>query len=209
MLNKVIIFGYSGHAYSIIDAALSVGDQVAFYCEKKECKKNPFNIPFLGNESELDYKNYTNYVFFPAIGDNYKRKELTQFIEENELKRTKIIHSSSIISDYSLIDHSSFIGNGTIVNAMCSIGKGVIINTGSIVEHECEVSDFVHIAPGTVLLGNVKVGALSFVGANSVVKPGVKIGVSCTIGAGSVILEDVPDYTTVVGNPARIIRKDE
>ena len=52
-------------------------------------------------------------------------------------------------------------------------------------------------------------GAHSFVGANSVVKPGVKIGVSCTIGAGSVILEDVPDYTTVVGNPARIIRKDE
>jgi len=209
MYKKVIILGYSGHAYSIIDAAQSVGDKVAFYCEKKECSKNPFNIPFLGNENELNYKNYTNYVFFPAIGDNSKRKELTLFIEEYQLKKTKIIHSSSIISDYSSIDHSSFIGNGTIVNAMCSIGKGVIINTGSIVEHECVISDFVHIAPGAVLLGNVQVGAHSFVGANSVVKPGVKIGVSCTIGAGSVILEDVPDYTKVVGNPARIISKNE
>ncbi|MDA7762969.1 acetyltransferase [Crocinitomicaceae bacterium] len=209
MYKKVIIFGYSGHAYSIIDAVKSVGDDISFYCEKKECSKNPFNIPFLGNESKLNYNNYTNYIFFPAIGDNSKRKELTLFIEENQLKKTKIVHSSSIISDYSSIDHSSFIGKGTIVNAICSIGKGVIINTGSIVEHECEISDFVHIAPGTVLLGNVKVGALSFVGANSVVKPGVNIGVSCTIGAGSVILEDVPDYSTVVGNPARIIRKDE
>ena len=209
MYNKVIIFGYSGHAYSIIDAVKSIGNEVSFYCEKKECRKNPFNIPYLGNESELNYKNFTNYIFFPAIGDNNKRKELTLFIEENQLKKTKIIHSSSIISDYSSIEHSTFIGNGTIVNAMCTIGKGVILNTGSIVEHECEVSDFVHIAPGTVLLGNVQVGAHSFVGANSVVKPGVKIGESCTIGAGSVILENVPDYTTVVGNPARIIRKDE
>ena len=37
---------------------------------------------------------------------------------------------------------------------------------------------------------------------------GVKIGRWCTIGAGTVVIKDVPDGAMVVGNPARIIRKE-
>ena len=34
------------------------------------------------------------------------------------------------------------------------------------------------------------------------------IGDNVTIGAGSVVLKDIPDNCTVVGNPARIVRKE-
>nr|MBP7472331.1 serine acetyltransferase [Prevotella sp.] len=36
----------------------------------------------------------------------------------------------------------------------------------------------------------------------------ITIGNNVTIGAGSVVMKDIPDNCTVVGNPARIVRKD-
>jgi acetyltransferase EpsM len=34
----------------------------------------------------------------------------------------------------------------------------------------------------------------------------VKIGKWATIGAGAVIINDVPDYAVVVGNPGKVIK---
>lgn len=42
--------------------------------------------------------------------------------------------------------------------------------------------------------------------ANSVLTNGIKVGNNVTIGAGSIVINDVPDNTTVAGNPARIIK---
>ncbi len=57
---------------------------------------------------------------------------------------------------------------------------------------------------GAVLCGNVFVGENSFIGAQSIVKEGVNIGKNVIVGAGAVVVKNVPDNTTVLGNPARL-----
>jgi UDP-2-acetamido-3-amino-2,3-dideoxy-glucuronate N-acetyltransferase len=49
----------------------------------------------------------------------------------------------------------------------------------------------------------VKEGAS--IGANATILPGVTIGRGAMVGAGAVIIESVPPYAVVAGNPARIV----
>lgn len=42
------------------------------------------------------------------------------------------------------------------------------------------------------------------IGANATILPGLTLGRYCMVGAGSVVTKDVPPYSIVAGNPARI-----
>lgn len=53
----------------------------------------------------------------------------------------------------------------------------------------------------------VTIGDNVWIGGNSIIMPGVTVGCNSVIGAGSVVTKDVPDWTIVAGNPARVIRK--
>ena len=46
-----------------------------------------------------------------------------------------------------------------------------------------------------------------WIGANSVIVRGVEIGEGAIVAAGSVVTKNVPPYTIVGGNPARVIRE--
>ena len=46
-----------------------------------------------------------------------------------------------------------------------------------------------------------------WIGGNCCINQGVKIGSHVIIGAGSVVTKDIPSFSVVVGNPARIIKK--
>jgi len=45
-----------------------------------------------------------------------------------------------------------------------------------------------------------------WIGSNAIVLRGVTVGNGAVIGAGSVVTKDVPPYSIVVGNPARVLR---
>ncbi|TCD04328.1 N-acetyltransferase [Erythrobacteraceae bacterium CFH 75059] len=46
------------------------------------------------------------------------------------------------------------------------------------------------------------------IGANATILPGITIGERAMVGAGAVVTRSVPAFATVVGNPARIVRRD-
>ena len=55
--------------------------------------------------------------------------------------------------------------------------------------------------------GDTVIGNDVWIGQNALILPGVHIGDGAIIGADSVVGSDVPAYTVVAGNPAKIIRK--
>ncbi len=204
MNRDLIIVGYSGHAYVVIDALNSLGDNVLGYCDSKIKSYNPFSLEYLGKENEevlIDQK------WIISIGENEIREKI--FLHLGHIGQLdSVIHKNAFLGAQIDFGMGVFVSANASINTLCKIGNGTIINTGSIVEHECSIGNFCHVAPGVVLAGNVNLGDRVFVGANATVKQGVVIGNDVTIGAGSVILQDVPDGVTIVGNPGRIIKKN-
>jgi acetyltransferase-like isoleucine patch superfamily enzyme len=64
----------------------------------------------------------------------------------------------------------------------------------------------VFIAHACSISGSVQIGDGVTVGTNATILPRLKIGKWATIGAGAVVIRDVPEYATVVGNPANVIK---
>ena len=111
------------------------------------------------------------------------------------------------------------IGDGTEIGEKCrisiinslEIGKKVLFSPNVYItdcDHEYRNVDMPVIDQGIVQKGQkVYIGDDSYIGINAVIIGNVKIGRHCVIGANSVVTKDVPDYTVVAGNPAKIIRQ--
>jgi acetyltransferase-like isoleucine patch superfamily enzyme len=97
---------------------------------------------------------------------------------------------------------------GSRVGCDVTLGRHTHLGFNSVVSHGCQIGEFVSIAGGAVLSGEVTVGDGAVIGANAVViHGGITIGAGAIIGAGAVVVGDIPEGVTVVGNPARPLRK--
>ena len=201
---NVVIVGYSGHSYVLIDSLIESGYNIIGYTDKKKLIKNPFNLKYLGLETDLNFDFFNlDYNYVIGIGDNNLRTKISNYLRSKSCRIINVIHSDSSVSSNIILGTGIFIARNVSVNSFCKIGDNVIINTSASIDHECIIGQGTHIAPGSVLLGNVTVGKNSFVGANSVVKEGVNIGDNVIIGAGSVVLNDVDNNKLIYGNPAK------
>jgi acetyltransferase-like isoleucine patch superfamily enzyme len=107
-----------------------------------------------------------------------------------------------------------YIEEGVTVGDYCKIKPHVYIPTGVVIEDRVFLGPNVTFTndkypqvKGDWKLLNTVVGEGASIGAHSVILPGVKIGRNAMVGAGSVVTTDVPDDTTVCGNPARPLVK--
>lgn len=83
------------------------------------------------------------------------------------------------------------------------LGAGVHIYTDN---HAFNRLDIPIIEQGHNQYKNVVLKNGCWIGANSIILTGVTIGKNSVVGAGSIVTKDVPDFTVVAGNPAKIIR---
>lgn len=109
---------------------------------------------------------------------------------------------------------------GIEIHPGATIGSGMFIDHGMgvVIGETSEVGDNVTLFQGVTLGGTGKLrgkrhptlGSHVVVGAGAKVLGPIKIGDYVKIGANAVVLQDVPDHSTVVGIPGKIVRiKDE
>lgn len=201
---SIYLFGYSGHAYVVIESVLDLGYTIKGYFDIHKAKHNPYNIPYLGSENGVDLKQTIGLDFvFPCVGDNHVRNQMLHLFKKQGLNQCSIVDPSANVSQSAQIGFSTYIGKGSIINAQAQIGDACIVNSGAIVEHDCHVFNAAHVAPGAVLCGNVQVGSKTLIGARSVIRPNLSICEDVTLGVGSVLVKSIDTAGTWVGNPAR------
>lgn len=89
-------------------------------------------------------------------------------------------------------------GHALVVNDRAKIGRRCILRHSTTIGVATTSSSFEGDAP--------VIGDGVDIGCNVVILGGVSIGDGAVIGAGSVVVKDVPAYSVVVGNPAKVIR---
>jgi sugar O-acyltransferase (sialic acid O-acetyltransferase NeuD family) len=196
---KIVLQGGGDHARVVLDALLDQQRNVIGIFDPNQ-RGVLFGVKQLG-AYRSDFE--TTAMTIISIGDNAIRKKIAS---ASRHAFTKVVHRSAEISRFATVGNGSMVLHRSVVQAQSVIGEHVIVNTGAQIDHDCTIGDFAHIAPGSVLCGTVTVGEGTFVGAGSVIIPKIKVGKWCIIGAGSVVIRDVPDYTMVLGNPARAVK---
>jgi len=140
-----------------------------------------------------------------AIGVNSVRKKVVEKLSD-DTDYAIAIHPSAIISKRAMVGDGTVVMAGATINADTTVGKHCIINTSASIDHDCVLDDYVHISPNATLSGIVTVGEGAHIGAGASVIQNIKIGKWCTIGAGAVVINDIPDYATAAGCPAKVIK---
>lgn len=143
------------------------------------------------------------------------------------------IGKGTIIEEYTIIASNAIVGNeckihrNIFIDSDVIIGNRVKVQDNVMIPHGVILEDGVFIGPSVAFTNDkhprsinpdgtlktsenwevsktiVKYGAS--IGANATIVCGITLGEWCMVGAGSVVTKDVPPYTLVVGNPARII----
>ena len=101
------------------------------------------------------------------------------------------------------------------------IGEGSVIMTPYNVESGAKIGKFVTLLGSTIALDGrlgdysttggfanltfSNIGKEVYVGSHAVILSHVNVGDGAYIGVGSIVMKDVPAYTQVYGNPARVV----
>lgn len=73
--------------------------------------------------------------------------------------------------------------------------------------HPLEYEDRINDNKKKILSKPIEIGEGCFIGCNSIILKGTKLGKGCIVGAGSVVSGEFEDYSIIVGNPCKVIRK--
>lgn len=206
----MIIIGAGGLAKEVLDLIDGKYPNIAFFDNVNTHSSLIFQkFPIIHLEIELIHFFKKNGLeFCLGLGGPENRRNLSDYIISLGGKLTSLISERAIVGNYevSIGTGTTIFPFATISNSV-TIGQGCLIYFGCSITHDCVIGDFTEISPGAKILGRSRVGNSVKIGANATIFPDITIGDGAIVGAGAVVRENVPANHTVIGVPAKRLRK--
>jgi len=203
--SPIAVIGAGGHAKVVIGTLQAAGFAVlAVYDDSPDKWGNDLmGVPVRGPVERITEDGVLKAVI--AIGDNTIRCRLS--VKIRGVEWFTVVHPCAWVHPSVHLGAGTVVFAGAVIQPEARIGDHVIVNTAATIDHECVVGDYAHIAPGAHLAGRVEVGEGTFIGMGCNVIQCLRIGKWCTVGAGAVVTKPIPDHTTAVGVPARVVKR--
>jgi phosphonate metabolism protein (transferase hexapeptide repeat family) len=145
-------------------------------------------------------------------------------VQDSHLGAYCEVGARTLLTEVTMDDYSYIVNDGqmtyTEVGKFCSIAAMTRINPGNHPMQRATQAHFTYRAsayfPGEPdeaeffdwRRGNrVRIGHDVWIGHGAVILPGRSIGIGAVVAAGAIVTKDVPAYTIVASNPARIVRR--
>jgi acetyltransferase-like isoleucine patch superfamily enzyme len=190
-------------------------------------------IHFIKDNERL--KKFFHYLMVPS-GQARPRTWIRLFINpfihhrgKGSIVRNSVRMDVFPFGEFSLGERSIIESYATINNGVGSvkIGSDVTIGISNVIIGPVQIGNHVILAQNIVVSGlnhgyedvtvpihqqtcttkEIVIGDESWIGANTVIVAGVHIGKHAVVAAGSIVTKDVPDFSIVAGNPAKLIRQ--
>lgn len=210
-MTDLIIIGAGGHGKVVADvaSAMNMWKNISFLDEKYPDLREVSGFKVVGSDSMLKEMNKDDVSIIVAIGDNKKRLEYIEKLQDDGYQLPVIKHPSAVISDSVKIGSGTVVFPNVVINVDSTIGTGCILNTAATIDHDCVVGDGVHISPGANLGGSVRLGRNTWIGIGSAIRNDINIGNGVKVGAGSVVVSDIGNNVVSYGVPAKVVQSNK
>ena len=165
--------------------------------------------PVLGGQARLQAWGTPLDVVFGIASPTIKRNLYAVLSANPNLAYPSVCHPLSYVSHGSILSQGVVMAQFSMISLNVSLARFVFLNTGAEIGHDSIVGQYVSIMPTVNISGNVTIGDGVFIGVKATILQGLSVGEDATIGAASLVYSDVPTGCTVLGNPARIVKRPE
>ncbi len=204
------IMGCGGFGREILPNVKKDKETEIIFIDEDNTKTNINGIDVISPDDFINYKKNHNKFFNISIANSKTREKFSRFFIENEITPIDIISDKAVIDDFSEIAEGCVLCEFSVIKSNVKVGKYFHADRSSNISHDCVIGDFVTFAPHVNCNGNVQISNYVYIGTGAVIKNGTSdkpltIGEGAVVGMGAVVIRDVKPYTTVAGNPAKIL----
>ncbi len=165
--------------YCVIEANVRLGDR---------CHLHSHVV--IHGHSEIGSDN----EFFPFAAIGTKSQDLKYAGEPTSL----------IVGDRNVFRENTTIHRGTVGGSPTTIGSDNLFLAYSHVAHDCTVGNHVILSNNGTLAGHVTIDDHAIISGLSAVHQFCRVGAHCITGGITKIVQDIPPFTIVDGNPATV-----
>lgn len=147
------------------------------------------------------------YFFYTLISVKLNYRFLSKLINLQipENRFATLIHPTAVVSKFAKIGHGVAIQPLVSIGPNTCIGNHVQIFSQALIGHGAKLDNYSYVANNACIGADVHLKKGAYLGTNATTLEFVSLGEWSVTGMGSVVLKNVPDYSKVAGNPARII----
>ncbi len=142
-----------------------------------------------------------------GVADPHVRKMLDARFTAKGHTAAILVHPHATLGSLVDLAPGSVVCAGARLTTNILIGRHAHVHVNATIGHDSVIEKYASIYPQGAVSGNCRLQDGATIGAHATVIQGLTVGAWSFVGAGAAVIYDVPEEETVVGVPARSIRR--